>query len=129
MLAGARSLDWDRDPVWRPEKSPDDPSLQRGMEVYRDQCATCHRSGGGEAPVSLALTTTVNAPDPRNVIHIIFDGIRPPRGALQRSMPEFGAAIPDPDIVDLLKYIRWHFTDRPPWEDIAGYVAAKRAVW
>ena len=129
VLAGAASLDWERDPAWRPEKLPDDPSLRRGMEVYRDQCASCHRRGSGEAPVSLALTTTVNAPDPRNVIHVIFDGIRPPRGALQRSMPEFGASIPDADIVDLLKFIRWHFTDRPPWEDIARQVAAKRAVW
>ena len=129
VLAGARRLDWDRDPAYRPEKMPDDPSLLRGMEVYADQCASCHKRGGGEAPVSLALTTTVNAPDPRNVIHIVFDGIRPPRGALQRSMPEFGASISDADIVDLLKYIRWHFTDLPPWEDVAGQVAAKRAVW
>ena len=77
----------------------------------------------------LALTTTVNAPDPRNVIHIVFDGIRPPRGALQRSMPEFGASISDADIADVLKYVRWHFTDRPPWEDVARHVAAKRAGW
>ena len=129
VLAGARSLNWDRDPAYRPEKAPEDPSLRRGMEIWRDQCAECHRRGGGEAPVPLALTTTVNAPDPRNVIHIVFDGIRPPRGALQRSMPEFGASISDSDIVDLLKYIRWHFTDRPPWEDVAGHVAAKRAAW
>ena len=60
------------------------------MGVWRDQCACCHRRGAGEAPVSLALTTTMNAPDPRNVIHIIFDGIRPSRGALQRSIPEYG---------------------------------------
>ena len=129
VLAGATSLDWDRGPAYRPEKTPDDASLRRGMEVWRDQCASCHKRGGGEAPVSLALTTTVNAPDPRNVIHIVFDGIRPPRGALQRSMPEFGASISDADIVDLLKYIRWHFTDQPPWEDVAGHVAAKRAAW
>ena len=129
LLAGARALDWGREPGYRPEKTPEDPALRRGMEVFRDQCADCHRQGSRDAPVSLALTTTVNAPDPRNVIHIVFDGIRPPRGALQRSMPEFGASIPDADIVDLLKYVRWHFTDRPPWEDVAGLVAAKRAVW
>ena len=129
VLAGARSLDWGRDPGYSPENVPDDPVLRHGLEVFRDQCADCHRQGGRDAPVSLALTTTVNAPDPRNVIHIVFDGIRPPRGALQRSMPEFGASIPDADIVNLLKYIRWHFTDRPPWQDIARHVAAKRAVW
>ena len=129
VLAGARALDWERDPGYSPEKTPDDPALRRGMEVWRDQCADCHKRGGGEAPVPLALTTTVNAPDPRNVIHIVFDGIRPPRGALQRSMPEFGASITDADIVDLVKYVRWHFTDRPAWEDVARHVAAKRAAW
>ena len=129
VLAAARSLDWGREPGYSPDKSPDDPALRRGMQVFRDQCADCHRRGGAEAPVPLALTTTVNAPDPRNVIHIVFDGIRPPRGALQRSMPEFGASITDADIVDLMKYIRWHFTDRPPWQDVAEHVAAKRASW
>ena len=129
VLAGALALEWDRDPNYRPQRVPDDPSLRRGMEVFRDQCASCHRRGGRDAPVPLALTTTVNAPDPRNVIHIIFDGIRPPRGALQRSMPEFGASVADADIVDLLHYIRWHFTDQPAWGDIAGHVAAKRSAW
>lgn len=129
VLAGASALDWEKNPAWRPAKTPDDPSLLRGMEAYADQCANCHRQGSRDAPVPLALTTTVNAPDPRNVIHIVFDGIRPPRGALQRSMPEFGASISDDDIVDLLKYLRWHFTDRPPWENIARHVAAKRAAW
>ena len=129
VLGRAGTLDWERDPAWQPEKTPNDPALRSGMEVFRDQCADCHRRGGRDAPVPLALTTTVNAPDPRNVIHIVFDGIRPPRGALQRSMPEFGASITDADIVDLLKYIRWHFTDRPPWEDVVRHVAAKRAAW
>ena len=129
VLAAARTLEWDRDPNYRPERMPDEPSLRRGMEVFRDQCASCHKRGGRDAPVPLALTTTVNAPDPRNVIHIVFDGIRPPRGALQRSMPEFGASIADSDIVDLLHYVRWHFTDQPAWEDVAAQVAAKRADW
>ncbi len=129
VLARARTLDWDAsDGAW-PERVPEDPSLVRGMEVFRDQCATCHKRGGGQFPVSLALTGTVNAPDPRNVVHIVFDGIRPPRGALQRSMPSFGASISDSDIVDLLGFVRWHFTDLPAWEDLAGHVAAKRAHW
>ena len=128
-VSRAKSLEWGRDPGYLPEKVPDDPSLRRGMEVWRDQCASCHKQDGRDAPVPLALTTTVNAPDPRNVIHIVFDGIRPPRGARQRSMPEFGASITDADIVDLLKYIRWHFTDRPPWDDVARHVAATRSAW
>ena len=129
VLERARSLDWGTEFGYRPAEVPDDPALLRGMEVFADQCVVCHKSGAGQAPVSLALTGTVNAPDPRNVIHIIFDGIRPPRGALQRSMPGFGASITDSDIEDLLKYIRWHFTDLQPWQDVSQHLTAKRAHW
>ena len=48
---------------------------------------------------------------------------------MQRSMPGFGASIPDSDITDLLKFMRWHFTDLPPWQDVDEFVAAKRAHW
>ena len=99
------------------------------MDVFRDQCSHCHKKGGGDLPASLALTGTVNAPDPRNVIHIVFDGIRPPRGAMRRSMPAFGASISDADITDMLQFMRWHFSDQPAWEDVAGHVAHKRATW
>ena len=129
ILARARDLDWDGTPGFQPEAVPEDPSALRGMEVFRDQCSNCHKRGGVQLPVSLALTSTVNAPDPRNVIHIVFDGIRPPKGALQRSMPSFGSSISDEDIADLLRFVRWHFTDQPPWEDVAERVAAKRANW
>ena len=125
----ARSLDWESAPGYLPDRIPGDASTMNGMEVFRDQCANCHKRGGEQLPVSLALTSTVNAPDPRNVIHIVFDGIRPTRGAMQRSMPGQGTSLADSDIVDLLKYLRWHFTDLPPWEGIAEHVAAKRASW
>ncbi len=129
VLAHARSLDWIAEPGYMPAVLPEDPAVRRGMDVFRDQCSKCHKRGGRQLPVSLALTSTMNASDPRNVIHIIFDGIRPPRGVLQRSMPAFGSSISDSDIEDLLKFVRWHFTDHPPWEDIAEHVAAKRASW
>ena len=129
IIDDARSRDWEDEFGYRPAEIPDDPGLLRGMDVFADQCSKCHKRGSGQVPVSLALTGTVNAPDPRNVIHIIFDGIRPPRGALQRSMPGFGSAITDDDIVDLLKFMRWHFTDLPPWQDTDELVAEKRAHW
>ena len=129
VLARARSLDWGREPGYRPDQIPDDPSIQRGLEVFGNLCANCHKQGAGQLPVPLALTATVNAPDPRNVIHIVFDGIRPPRGATQRSMPGFGASISDGDLADMLKFLRWHFSDQPPWEDIDAHIAAKRADW
>lgn len=129
VLARARSLGWGREPGYQPDQIPDDPSIRHGMEVFGNLCANCHKRGAGQLPVPLALTATVNAPDPRNVIHIVFDGIRPPRGATQRSMPGFGASISDGDLEDMLKFLRWHFSDQPPWEDVGALVAAKRAGW
>ena len=129
VLARARSLDWGTEPGYQPDVVPAVASVVRGMEVFRDQCSHCHKKGGGDLPASLALTGTVNAPDPRNVIHIVFDGIRPPRGAMRRSMPGFGASISDADITDMLQFMRWHFSDQPAWEDVAKHVADKRANW
>ena len=129
-VARAAELEWGADEVPDPADTPDDPVLQHGEQAFFDQCATCHKEGTGSAqPVLLALTVTLHAPDPRNIIHIIFDGIRPPLGAVRRSMPGFGAAITDTDIADLLIYIRWRFTDLPPWNDVRARVDAKRASW
>ena len=44
-------------------------------------------------------------------------------------MPGFGASITDEDIADLLIYMRWRFTDLPPWQDVRSRVDAKRANW
>jgi mono/diheme cytochrome c family protein len=129
-VARARRLEWGENEVPNPADTPDEAVLQRGEQAFFDQCATCHKEGTGSAqPVLLALTVTLHAPDPRNIIHIIFDGIRPPLGAVRRSMPGFGAAITDTDIADLLIYIRWRFTDLPPWNDVRARVDAKRASW
>ena len=128
-LEEAMALDWRSNREPPPATAPVDPDISHGMTVFQDQCANCHKSGTPDGPVSLAMTATVNAPDPRNIIHIIFDGIRPPRGAGRRSMPGFGASISDDDIEDLLQFIRWHFTDHPPWDAIPDHIANKRAHW
>ena len=110
---------------WNTDEPPsyEDPALQRGVVVFKDLCAKCHRIGGTTVP--LALTTTVNGPDARNVMHIIFDGVRPARGALDHSMPNFGVSLTEQDVVDVLNFVREHFTDLPPWQHIEKYVAEK----
>ena len=130
VLARAQELEWGEGREFMPKKMPVAPSVLRGLEVFRDQCARCHKRGSSATqPVPLALTSTVNSPDPRNIIHIIFDGIRPPPGAIQRSMPSFGASITDADIEDLVNFVRWNFTARPLWRDIREHVDKKRADW
>jgi mono/diheme cytochrome c family protein len=98
----------------------------RGEAVFARVCANCHRSGGQTVP--LALTSTVAGPDPRNVIHIVIGGIKPPAGASDKSMPAFGQSLSDEEIADLLAFLRSRFTDRPAWSDVPARVREARAL-
>lgn len=123
ILAFANEREWD------PANIPTfaDPDLQAGVEAFEDVCANCHKAGGSTVP--LGLTSTMRAPDPRNVIHIFFDGVRPPLGARDHSMPSFGASLTDEDFINVLKFVRAQFTNMPAWEHIEELVAEKRATW
>jgi mono/diheme cytochrome c family protein len=97
-----------------------------GEQIFAGACADCHRVGG-TAPVELALSTTVNLPDPSNLIHIILDGITPEAGEKGPIMPGFGDVLTDPQVVVLAIYVRAHFTERPAWPDVARYVRQIRS--
>lgn len=116
-IAFANLIEWDVDNPPEPEGE----QLARGAVVYRDSCAKCHKVGADIVP--LALTSTVNMPDPANILRVIRDGVRPPRGALNRSMPAFGISLTDENIVDVLVFIRERFTDKPAWDDLEGALA------
>lgn len=108
-----------------PPPTMKDPAAQRGQAIFGPLCANCHKAGG--TPVPMALYSTVVGPNPANLIHVIIDGVRPPKGARDKSMPAFGASVTDANIADLATYIRAQFTDRPAWTDIAAKVAEARA--
>ncbi len=128
VVADAARLDWGSDVRLGGSDSPSDPALRRGEKLFFDQCVDCHKAVVSPSqPVSLALTFTMNAPTARNIVHIIFDGIRPPVGAVQRSMPALARTVSDEELIDLLAYARWRFTDGPPWSDLPETVAAARA--
>jgi mono/diheme cytochrome c family protein len=92
-----------------------------GERIFAGACATCHREGG-TASVALALSTTINAPEPRNLIHIVLDGIRPEEGERGPIMPGFADILTDQQIAALVAYIRGRFTERPAWPDVAARV-------
>jgi mono/diheme cytochrome c family protein len=50
------------------------------------------------------------------VVEVIRDGIRPPTGALGRSMPAFGSQLSEAEITALAKFLRARFSTRPPWK-------------
>lgn len=104
---------------------PDDLLLAAGASVFQKECAQCHKSGGQTVP--LALTTTVNAPDPANLVRVTFEGIQPPLGALDRSMPARAIQIGDDEMIALAAFIRDRFSPGPPWTGIEEAVREGRA--
>jgi mono/diheme cytochrome c family protein len=100
-----------------------------GATVFEGACATCHYSGAGlqsTKPVPLALTTSVNAPDPRNLIHIVQKGLWPPSGEPGAMMPGFAAELTDEQLVAVVSYVRERFSRQPAWHDVVAQVQAIR---
>jgi mono/diheme cytochrome c family protein len=81
--------------------------------VFEARCASCHRSNGGAVP--LALQTSIHAPVPDSVVQSIRHGIRPPTGALGRSMPAFGE-LSDAELSALVRFLRARFSTKAAWK-------------
>ena len=101
------------------------PGEELGATLFAGACAACH-AGAGPAMVpprgvNLALSTEVNAADPRNAIRIVLDGIRP-ADEEGPTMPRFAAAFTDAQLASLLGYVRAHYSDGPAWADLAAEV-------
>ena len=96
-----------------------DAALARGARLYAGACAECHDRGraaeGGALPLPLATGLTI--PTPRNLIHIVRDGIIPQPHDSRPWMPEFAHAFTDDELADLLAYLR-SLTREPPWRDV-----------
>ena len=98
----------------------------RGEAVFAQACANCHKRGGQTTP--LALGAAVNAPHPGNLIAIVIEGIQPPSGAPEKSMPRFGQSLNDGQIADLVGYMRARFTQKPAWTDVADRIRQARGA-
>jgi mono/diheme cytochrome c family protein len=100
-----------------------------GGTIFAGACAVCHGAVPptfSNATVPLGVTTSVNAPDPRNAIHVIMEGLKPESGEKGPMMPGFAAELTDKQVAALVDYLRAEFTDRPPWSDVPKHVAAIR---
>jgi mono/diheme cytochrome c family protein len=92
-----------------------------GEVVFAGACATCHYAGDAlpdRKPVPLALATSINAPEPRNALRIVVDGLHPPAGDAGAIMPGFGGALTDAQIVAVVEFVRARFSDRPQWTSV-----------
>jgi mono/diheme cytochrome c family protein len=97
--------------------------------IYAGACAPCHESSGrsfSARGIHLAQSKVVALPDPRNLIHVILEGIEPPAATPAASMPGFGTAFTDQDVAALAEFVRARFSDRPPWEDVQAQVRKLR---
>ena len=97
-------------------------AIAAGQATFARVCANCHKSGADMAP--LALSSVVNGPDARNLIHIVRDGIRPPEASPNRSMPPFGNSLSPQDVENLVLFVRSHFSKGPAWTGVREEIAA-----
>jgi mono/diheme cytochrome c family protein len=97
-----------------PHAPPVPKEFSEGAKVFEARCAQCHRSNGATVP--LALQTSIHAPVSDSVVQVIREGIRPPTGALGRSMPAFGSQLSDAEVNALVKFLRARFSTQPPWK-------------
>ncbi len=107
---------------WNPtrDNAPPDAAIDPGQRMFQTRCAECHKSGGKPAP--LALNSALNLPDPTNVVRATLEGIKPPQGALDRSMPAFRNQITESDLVAVVTFMRARFTGREPWTNVEEVV-------
>ncbi|WP_407179098.1 c-type cytochrome [Bradyrhizobium sp. STM 3562] len=112
----------------KPDEGKISQANPEGAAIYAAACASCHESRrqppyGG---VNLALSTAVNAPDPRNLANIVLAGVRPVEGERSPIMPGFAASMNDRQAAALLKYLRSRFTSQPPWHDLEKTIEEAR---
>jgi mono/diheme cytochrome c family protein len=100
----------------------------QGAELYAGVCATCHETGGYVpfTVASLGQHTSLHAPDPRNVIHVILDGIQPPDGTVGAIMPSFADTLSDRQIEQIVAYLRARFSSGPQWSNIGDEITRIR---
>ena len=105
--------------------NPDESRLQSGAAIFGGACASCHDEGANAISsvrtVPLALTTSIHAPDPRNVLHVVLEGIWPEPGEKGALMPGFEGALTEDQLDSLLAYLRVHFAKSQPWPDISRH--------
>jgi len=101
----------------------------RGASVYVAACASCHTNSNGQtnaARPELGLSSTLLAPNPDNLLHVILNGIDRHEGMPGLMMPGFAAALSNDDIANLAAYLRSSRTALPPWDDLDSQIAALR---
>ncbi|HEV2530790.1 c-type cytochrome [Phenylobacterium sp.] len=100
-----------------------------GASLYAGACATCHEPGAPmmlEGRPPLPLGTPLHEADPRDVLQIVLQGLKPPLGGAGPYMPAFASSLTDRQVAEIAAYVRARYSDRPPWPDLTAAVAKAR---
>jgi mono/diheme cytochrome c family protein len=113
-------------------RSATEAKTEAGAVIYAATCAGCHAetrrlpgTASSEA-LHLALSTSVAAPTPANLIRIILQGMAPPDGERGAFMPGFGAILSDDQIAAVVTYIRATYSGQQAWNDVSREVRDAR---
>jgi nicotinate dehydrogenase subunit B len=116
-----------------PDRADADRTRPAGAMLFAGACAACHGTGAPMMLVAgrpaLGLGTPLHEDNPRDVIQIILQGLKPPVGPAGPVMPAFADSLTDAQVADLAGYLRARFDDHGPWPgDLRQAVQAARAA-
>jgi mono/diheme cytochrome c family protein len=99
-----------------------------GSAIFAASCASCHEATeplpfGG---IDFALSSAVNAPEPRNIILVTLAGLPAADGRPAGMMPGFDGAISNDDLAALLGYLRARFSNQPAWSNLVTRIQVAR---
>jgi hypothetical protein len=76
--------------------------------------------------IALARSIGVAGESPRNLANVILYGLPAADAATAPIMPGYAGAMTDAQVVELARWMRARFTDKPPWEGLERIVAEAR---
>ncbi len=103
--------------------------MDQGERLYATACASCHYNSAEvlAGRPELGINSATRLDDPRNLIHVILDGVSARDGTPGVVMPGFRNALSDDEIAAIAAYLRAERAKLTPWADLDGKVAAIRA--
>jgi mono/diheme cytochrome c family protein len=91
-----------------------------GASIYFSACAGCHE-GSRAMPfggIDLALSSGIAGPSPANLFNVVLYGLPAADSSRAPIMPGFAATMNDVQLAALARYLRAHFTEKAPWNDV-----------